>query len=72
MDENKTEEDVRSSEAVHTRFGRRIQFPKKYAEDLKLEIRQTEILVISINFVIGERCRELNPYVLSDYAYVIL
>ena len=37
VDENKTEEDVRSSEAVHTRFGRRIQFPKKYAEDFEVE-----------------------------------
>ena len=49
-----------------------LQFPKKCAEDLKLEIRQTEILVISINFVIGERCRVLNPYVLLGYVYVIL
>ena len=37
VDENKTEGDVRSSEAVHTRFGRRIQFPKKYAQDFEVE-----------------------------------
>ena len=37
VDENKTEEDVRSSDAVHTRFGRRIQFPMKYAEDFEVE-----------------------------------
>ena len=36
VDENKTE-DVGNREAVHTRFGRRIQFPKKYAEDFEVE-----------------------------------
>ena len=28
--------------------------------------------MISLNFVIGERCHELNTYVLLDYAYVII
>ena len=35
--ENKGEEDVKNSGTAHTRFGRRIQFPKKYAEDFEAE-----------------------------------
>ena len=68
----RSNDEVRYYKVSIKRGGSLLQIPKKCAEDLKLEIRQTEILVISINFVIGERCRILNPCVLLDYAYVIL
>ena len=35
--ENKREGDSRNNGTFHTRFGRRIQFPKKYAEDFEVE-----------------------------------
>ena len=35
--QNKREEDAGINETVHTRFGRRIQFPKKYTEDFEIE-----------------------------------